>query len=56
MEREQTTIRLPTTLKEALQWAADRNGISFNALVLMILSAEQNRHQTESFHVSFPTL
>lgn len=47
MEREQTTIRLPAGLKEQLQREADRRGISFNALVLMILKEEQTRHQKE---------
>lgn len=37
MEREQTTIRLPTGLKEQLQQEADRRGISFNALVVILL-------------------
>lgn len=47
MEREQTTIRLPAGLKEQLQREADRRGISFNALVIMILSEERNHHRTE---------
>lgn len=37
MEREQTTIRLPAELKEQLQREADRRGISFNALVVILL-------------------
>ncbi len=37
MEREQTTIRLPAGLKEQLQREADRRGISFNALVIILL-------------------
>lgn len=47
MEREQTTIRLPVGLKEQLQREADRQGISFNALVIMILSEERNHRQTK---------
>lgn len=46
MEREQTTIRLPAELKEVLQQEADRMGMSFNALLIMILIEERNRHQT----------
>ena len=38
MEREQTTIRLPVELKRQLQQEADRDGLAFNQLVLMILS------------------
>lgn len=45
MEREQTTIRLPAELQEKLQQEADRRGISFNALVIMILSEARNHHQ-----------
>ena len=37
MEREQTTIRLHAGLKEQLQREADRRGISFNALVIILL-------------------
>nr|WP_296486296.1 hypothetical protein [uncultured Acetatifactor sp.] len=47
MDREQTTIRLPVELKEKLQKEADRRGIGFNALVLMILSEERSHHQKE---------
>lgn len=36
-EREQTTIRLPVGLKEELQQEADRRGISFNAVVIILL-------------------
>lgn len=46
-EREQTTIRLPVELKEELQQEADKRGISFNALVLMLLNAERTHHQKE---------
>ena len=34
MEREQTTIRLPVELKVKLQQEADKNGISFNAMMV----------------------
>lgn len=34
MEREQTTIRLPVELKEKLLQEADKNGISFNAMMI----------------------
>ena len=37
MAREQTTIRLPTELKEQLQREADRMGISFNSVLIIIL-------------------
>lgn len=44
-EREQTTIRLPAELKEKLQQEADRRGMGFNALVLMILNGERTHRQ-----------
>ncbi|WP_353958286.1 ribbon-helix-helix protein, CopG family [Bacteroides acidifaciens] len=37
MEREQVTIRLPAELKERIQQKADAMGISFNALVIILL-------------------
>lgn len=37
MERAQTTIRLPAELKERLQREADKRGISFNSLVLILI-------------------
>ncbi len=37
MEREQITVRLPIRLKEQIQRKADRAGISFNAMVLILL-------------------
>lgn len=37
MKREQTTIRMPAELKEKLQQEADRMGISFNQLVLIVI-------------------
>ena len=37
MEKEQTTIRLPAELKEMLQQEAERRGISFNSLVILLL-------------------
>lgn len=46
-EREQTTIRLPIGMKEELQQEADKRGISFNALVLMLLNVERTHHQKE---------
>ena len=39
MEREQTTIRLPSELKEQLQREADRRHVSFNGLVIEYLWA-----------------
>ena len=36
-EREQTTIRLPTELKEELQREADRRGDSLNGFIIMLL-------------------
>lgn len=38
-ERVATTIRLPEELKEQLQRKADEKGISFNALVILLLRA-----------------
>lgn len=35
--REQTTIRIPAGLKKMIQQEADRKGISFNQLVLLVL-------------------
>ncbi len=46
-EREQTTIPLPIGMKEELQQEADKRGISFNALVLMLLNVERTHHQKE---------
>lgn len=43
MEREQTTLRIPAELMKKLRAQAERNNISVNALILMILSAEQSR-------------
>ena len=43
-EREQTTIRLPAELKDKFQQEADRRGIAFNQLVLIILN-EWVKHQ-----------
>lgn len=37
MIREQTTIRLPLDLKEQIQKQADKMGISFNSMVLILL-------------------
>ena len=37
MEREQTTIRLPSDLKEQIQKQADEMGISFNGMVLELI-------------------
>lgn len=37
MERAQTTIRLPTELKEQLQREADRMGISLNDYLLRLI-------------------
>lgn len=36
-EKTQTTIRLPTELKEALQKEADKKGISLNAYILLLI-------------------
>lgn len=38
MEREQTTIRLPTELKEQLQKEADKRNQSFNGLINLLLA------------------
>ena len=45
MEREQTTIRLPSDLKEEIQMEADKTGLAFNQLVLMILKEWLNRQK-----------
>lgn len=37
MEREQTTIRLPSELKEQLQREAERMGMSFNGYLLWLI-------------------
>ncbi len=37
MEREQTTIRLPTELKEEVQRQADEQGQSFNSEIIILL-------------------
>lgn len=37
MEREQTTIRLPSELKEQLQREAERMGMSFNRYLLWLI-------------------
>ena len=37
MEREQTTIRLPAGLKEALQQEAEERVMSFNSYVLFLI-------------------
>lgn len=37
MNRTQTTIRLPSELKEQLQKQADEMGVSFNAYVLLLI-------------------
>ena len=47
MEREQTTIRLPTELKDKLQQEAERRGQSYNSMIIMILNEARNRHQTK---------
>lgn len=37
MPREQTTIRLPSELKEQLQREAERMGISFNSYIMLLI-------------------
>ena len=37
VNREQTTIRLPSELKDKVQALADANGISFNAAIIILL-------------------
>ncbi len=37
-QREQTTVRLPNDMKEKLQKEADKRGMGFNQLVLIILN------------------
>lgn len=36
MEREQTTIRLPKELKEEIQRRADKQGQSFNTMLIIL--------------------
>lgn len=46
MKREQITIRLPAELKAALEKEAAKKGISFNALILILIDkARQNLRQ-----------
>jgi predicted HicB family RNase H-like nuclease len=45
MEREQTTIRLPASLKEALMREAQEKGISFNAYVLLLIDKARLHRQ-----------
>lgn len=45
MNREQTTIRLPSELKEQLQGEAAKENISFNAYVLMLISIGRQEKQ-----------
>ena len=45
MEREQTTIRLPSELKEKLQQQADEMGESLNGLLLIICNEFISNHQ-----------
>lgn len=40
IEQEQTTIRLPTGLKDRLQQEADRRGITLHDLIVFILWKE----------------
>ena len=37
LEKEQTTLRLPADLKEQLAREAEKQGMGFNALVLIII-------------------
>ncbi len=37
MDREQTTIRLPSELKEEIQKQADEMGYSFNGMVVALI-------------------
>ncbi len=37
MNRQQTTIRLPAELREQVQKQADKEGQSFNAMVIILL-------------------
>lgn len=40
-ERDQTTIRLPASLKRELQREADERGISFNAYIITLILKRQ---------------
>ena len=44
-QREQTTIRLPDEMKEKLQKEANKRGMSFNQLVLIILEDWSTREK-----------
>lgn len=43
--KEQTTLRLPVELKEKLQQEAERRGISFNELIMLITKDFLINHQ-----------
>ncbi len=43
--REQTTLRLPSELKEELQREAQRKGMSFNAYVLLLIDRGRRAEQ-----------
>lgn len=43
MEREQTTIRLPAELKEALQREAQEKGISFNGYLIALIQSARGK-------------
>jgi len=45
MKREQTTIRLPANLKEQLYKEADKKGLTFNQLILIIIDRYIANHQ-----------
>lgn len=48
MEREQTTLRLPIELKEALKRQAQENGVGMNAI--MILALEKGLEELRAAH------
>ncbi len=50
MAREQTTIRLPTELKEQLQREADKRGMPVKDLVMFILKGYMDHPQNAHHH------
>lgn len=62
MEREQTTIRLPTDLKEQIQREADARGMPMKDLIMIILwnyfqtSLSYCTHDRQHQQTNFPEL
>ncbi len=52
MEREQTTIRLPSELKEEIQKQADRMGVSFNEITIKLMREGLKDYSVVSTEIS----